>query len=133
MYKITDGLVSGRYSVPRMHAGASSIATQKPGFQEGIRPMMFKNIIGKGHAEFSTMRQQDSEEFLTHLVQTLRRMLHKFKSQGIGKSCTPRDPSSPLLTLIQCTHRCPGSDDNIFLCVRTTSAMRGLQKSALCY
>jgi len=94
MCKITDGLVSGRYSVPRTHASASSITTQKPEFQEGIRPVMFKNVIGKGHAEFSTMRQQDSEEFLTHLVQTLRRELHKFKSRGIGMSRTPHDPSS---------------------------------------
>lgn len=94
MCKITDGLVSGRYSVPRTHASANSITTQKPEFQEGIRPVMFKNVIGKGHAEFSTMRQQDSEEFLTHLVQTLRRELHKFKSRGIGMSRTPHDPSS---------------------------------------
>jgi len=94
MCKIIDGLVSGRYSVPRTHASASSITTQKPEFQEGIRPVMFKNVIGKGHAEFSTMRQQDSEEFLTHLVQTLRRELHKFRSRGISMSRTPHNPSS---------------------------------------
>ena len=35
--------------------------------------MMFKALIGKGHEEFATMRQQDAEEFLAHLVSTLRR------------------------------------------------------------
>ncbi|KXN86253.1 Ubiquitin carboxyl-terminal hydrolase 14 [Leucoagaricus sp. SymC.cos] len=65
MYKIADGLLSGKYSVPN-----------------GIRPVTFKSVIGRGHAEFSTMRQQDAEEFFTHLMQTLRRDIHKFKSQG---------------------------------------------------
>ena len=42
-------------------------------FQEGIRPVSFKALIGKGHEEFATMRQQDSEEFFTHLLTVLRR------------------------------------------------------------
>jgi ubiquitin carboxyl-terminal hydrolase 5/13 len=33
---------------------------------------MFKALVGKGHEEFATMRQQDSEEFLQHLLKTLR-------------------------------------------------------------
>lgn len=44
----------------------------EPVFQEGLRPTTFKALIGKGHAEFATMRQQDSEEFLTHLLKVLR-------------------------------------------------------------
>ena len=92
MCKIADGLVSGRYSVPSTRANANP-TTQKLVFQDGIRPVMIKNIIGKGHAEFSTMRQQDSEEFLTHLIQTLRRDLHKFKSQGVGMLRTLRNLS----------------------------------------
>lgn len=93
MCKIADGLVSGRYSVPSTRANANP-TTQKLVFQDGIRPVMIKNIIGKGHAEFSTMRQQDSEEFLTHLIQTLRRDLHKIKSQGVGMLRTLRNLSS---------------------------------------
>ena len=34
---------------------------------EGIRPEMFKTLIGKGHPEFSTKRQQDAQEYLLHL------------------------------------------------------------------
>jgi ubiquitin carboxyl-terminal hydrolase 5/13 len=47
-------------------------ATESPKFQEGVRPAQFKALIGKGHEEFSTMRQQDSEEFLQHLLDRLR-------------------------------------------------------------
>ena len=28
---------------------------------------MFKSLVGKGHPEFSTKRQQDAQEFLLHL------------------------------------------------------------------
>jgi ubiquitin carboxyl-terminal hydrolase 5/13 len=39
--------------------------------------MGFKALIGKGHEEFSTMKQQDSEEFFTHLLKILRRTLKR--------------------------------------------------------
>ena len=32
---------------------------------------MFKNLIGRGHAEFSSKRQQDAQEFLLHLINTI--------------------------------------------------------------
>ncbi|KAF9009872.1 cysteine proteinase [Hymenopellis radicata] len=48
----------------------------------GIKPTGFKALIGKGHKEFSTMRQQDSEEFLTHLLTVLRRDAHKHKERA---------------------------------------------------
>lgn len=38
---------------------------------------MFKALVGKGHEEFATMRQQDSEEFLGHLISILRRHAKK--------------------------------------------------------
>lgn len=56
--KLADGLGSGRYArgkAPR-----------------GIRPAMFKALVGRGNAEFASMRQQDADEFLQHLVSTLR-------------------------------------------------------------
>ena len=36
--------------------------------QSGIKAAMFKSLIGKGHPEFSTKRQQDVVEFLLHLI-----------------------------------------------------------------
>lgn len=43
-----------------------------PVFQEGVKPASFKSLIGKGHVEFATMRQQDAEEFFSHLLTVLR-------------------------------------------------------------
>ena len=91
--KIADGLLSGRYSVPRAatsalndDATAETYAPKGSGqpestshsapvepFQEGIKPTMFKALIGKDHEEFKTMRQQDSEEFLKHLIGMIQR------------------------------------------------------------
>lgn len=36
--------------------------------QNGIAPRMFKSLIGKGHPEFSTNRQQDAQEFFLHFI-----------------------------------------------------------------
>ncbi|KAI0271314.1 ubiquitin carboxyl-terminal hydrolase 14 [Gloeopeniophorella convolvens] len=63
LHKLADGLLSGRYARP-----------PTPGaVQAGVRPASFKALVGRGHAEFATMRQQDAEEFLAHLVTSLRR------------------------------------------------------------
>lgn len=72
MDKLADGLVSGRYSHPRGRPDPAAVVHTLPEFQEGIKPTMFKALVGKGHAEFSTMRQQDSEEFLEHLLKSLQ-------------------------------------------------------------
>lgn len=61
MAKLAYGLLSGKYSV------------QENGEQKGIKPRMFKNLIGRGHAEFSTKRQQDAQEFFLHLINMLER------------------------------------------------------------
>jgi ubiquitin carboxyl-terminal hydrolase 5/13 len=82
MVKLADGLISGRYSVlaKAPPPATSDFETpEPPKFQEGIRPAQFKALIGKGHEEFSTMRQQDSEEFLQHLISRLRQ---EAKRQG---------------------------------------------------
>ncbi|GAA94477.1 hypothetical protein E5Q_01129 [Mixia osmundae IAM 14324] len=79
MGKLADGLLSGRYAVPReperdatthTFAGAESDDSKKDGpvFQAGIKPSMFKALVGKNHAEFSTMRQQDADDFFRHLI-----------------------------------------------------------------
>ncbi|KAJ7709528.1 hypothetical protein B0H17DRAFT_228731 [Mycena rosella] len=80
MRKVADGLLSGRYSHPAH--GSSSSSVDAPVFQEGLRPTGFKALVGKGHEEFSTMKQQDSEEFLGYLVTVLRRDAHKYKDRA---------------------------------------------------
>lgn len=91
MLKLADGLVTGRYSrlataPPPSHSQYDT--PEPPKFQEGIRPVQFKTLIGKGHPEFSTMRQQDSEEFLQHLFDKLR---GEAKRQGRNTAAEPTE------------------------------------------
>ena len=87
MLKLADGLESGRYSHLARPPPPSLHDTEPPKFQEGIRPADFKALIGKGHEEFATMRQQDSEEFLQHLLGRLRA-----EQQRLGSAVGP-DPT----------------------------------------
>lgn len=87
MAKMADGLLSGRYSLPRQPEEPDAAFAPTPSstdlpaaapapalaFQEGIRPSMFKALVGKDHAEFATMKQQDAGEFLRHLLEVIRR------------------------------------------------------------
>lgn len=70
--KLADGLWSGRYSKPDPAlTNENGIAHQK-----GLAPAMLKHLIGRGHAEFSTMRQQDCFEFLQHIFKIITRSKH---------------------------------------------------------
>lgn len=60
LIKLHDGLVSGRYSRSNPIKGEE--------FQLGLKPQMFKSLIGAGHGEFSSGRQQDAFEFLVYLL-----------------------------------------------------------------
>lgn len=65
MAKLGAGLWSGKYSSvseDSMDSGSN-----------GIKPTMFKNLIGKGHPDFSTKQQQDAQEFLLHLFNIIER------------------------------------------------------------
>ena len=46
----------------------SYITEEKLGQELGIRPIAVKSIIGRGHPEFSSTRQQDAFEFYLHLL-----------------------------------------------------------------
>lgn len=63
MAKLGAGLWSGKYS----SIGEDSLDTGA----SGIKPTMFKNLIGKGHPDFSTKQQQDAQEFLLHLLNVI--------------------------------------------------------------
>lgn len=64
--KLADGMLSGRYSEPDSHLDTNPDDSQLS-HQHGLNPAMFKHLVGRGHEEFSTMRQQDAFEFLLHL------------------------------------------------------------------
>ncbi|KIM37665.1 hypothetical protein M413DRAFT_448435 [Hebeloma cylindrosporum] len=89
MRKVADGLLSGRYSHPAHSTTANNTTGEAfqhpsptPVFQAGVKPTSFKALIGKGHEEFATMRQQDAEEFFTHLITALRRDGQKYKERS---------------------------------------------------
>ncbi|GAM86633.1 hypothetical protein ANO11243_046480 [Dothideomycetidae sp. 11243] len=70
--KMADGLMSGRYSTPDSNFLPNAESDEKP-HQKGLAPAMLKHLVGRGHAEFSTMRQQDAFEFLLHLLKMVSR------------------------------------------------------------
>ncbi len=73
--KVADGLLSGRYSRPDSDVVVSEYSTEVP-HQRGLAPAMLKHLIGRGHEEFSTMRQQDAFELLLHLLKLITRSPH---------------------------------------------------------
>jgi ubiquitin carboxyl-terminal hydrolase 5/13 len=73
--KMADGLLSGRYSKPDLDVIAYEHSAGVP-HQKGLAPSMLKHLIGRGHPEFSTMRQQDSFELLQHLMKLITRSQH---------------------------------------------------------
>lgn len=48
--KLVVAMLSGDYSKEDL-----------PDYQRGIRPTVFRRVVGQGHPEFSTTRQQDVE------------------------------------------------------------------------
>ncbi|KAK4236699.1 hypothetical protein C8A03DRAFT_35389 [Achaetomium macrosporum] len=76
LLKVGDGLLSGRYSKPDSDVMVSEHTPEVP-HQKGLQPSMFKHLIGRGHAEFSTMNQQDAFELLQHLVKLISRSNHQ--------------------------------------------------------
>jgi ubiquitin carboxyl-terminal hydrolase 5/13 len=70
--KMGDGLWSGRYSKPDADVSTESQIKH----QRGLAPAMLKHLIGRGHEEFSTMRQQDAFELLQHLFKLITRSQH---------------------------------------------------------
>lgn len=73
--KLADGLLSGRYSHPDTDVIASEYSPEIPN-QKGLAPAMLKHLVGRGHEEFSTMRQQDAFELLLHLLKLVTRSSH---------------------------------------------------------
>lgn len=69
--KLCQGLTSGLYSLPKGETGDDGES------QPGVKPVMFKHLVGKGHAEFSSNRQQDAQEFLLHLLNLMEKAHQK--------------------------------------------------------
>jgi ubiquitin carboxyl-terminal hydrolase 5/13 len=89
MSKIGYGLYSGDYSQkknpePMQLENQTGEIDLEP-YQDGIRPYMFKMLVGKGHPEFSTERQQDATEYLRHLFSFVQKAEKKAQLNDITK------------------------------------------------
>lgn len=61
--KVAHGLCSGKYSTP-----PAEVVEGKKYWHHGIRPTTFKSLIGKGHPEFASKKQQDAQEFFLYFL-----------------------------------------------------------------
>jgi ubiquitin carboxyl-terminal hydrolase 5/13 len=119
MAKLADGLLSGRYSVVETReegsgfvpiASADGTETsdaalhhhERPNFQLGLKPTMFKALVGKDHIEFSTMKQQDADEFLKHLLKIIRQSIRTSKNNADNQDDPTRQFSFRNETRLQC-------------------------------
>ncbi|XP_078729533.1 ubiquitin carboxyl-terminal hydrolase 5-like isoform X1 [Lampetra fluviatilis] len=66
--KLGHGLLSGIYSQPPADTNSTEQVEQK-----GVSPRMLKTLIGRGHPEFSTNRQQDAQELFLHFINLIER------------------------------------------------------------
>ncbi len=77
--KMAYGLASGDYSVPKKHktiiyeGQTQAEREQEHFYQEGIRPSMFKTLLGKGHPDFSTSQQQDAALYLAYVLDKINK------------------------------------------------------------
>ncbi|OBA16629.1 uncharacterized protein OGAPODRAFT_16217 [Ogataea polymorpha] len=97
LFKLGDGLLSGRYSIP------DELTTEKVKFQRGIKPQGFKTLIGEGHMEFCTMQQQDAFEFLLYLLDKIEDQ----KLNGVSSTSPTQAFDFVLENKIKC-HGCGG-------------------------
>ncbi|KAK3861727.1 hypothetical protein Pcinc_032343 [Petrolisthes cinctipes] len=65
MSKLAHGLLSGRYSEAPEN---EDVTPESDDTQPGVSPLMFRTLVGRGHSEFSTKRQQDAMEYLEHVL-----------------------------------------------------------------
>lgn len=81
MAKLGVGLLSDRYAKPitlyeKDALGSGELRPSPSNLSEdygGVRPFMFKNMIGAGHVDFSSARQQDSSEFFQYFLDKITR------------------------------------------------------------
>ncbi|MCO5567197.1 hypothetical protein L7F22_020885 [Adiantum nelumboides] len=87
--KLAHGLLSGKYSAPagtRVSNGDEADSAVSDGEQNGIPPAMFKSLIGMGHPEFRSSRQQDALEYFQHVLDQVERC-HTSNAQQDPSRC----------------------------------------------
>lgn len=71
--RLFSGLLSGEFSIKQVEEtvvpSTSEVCVNE--FQDGVKPTLFRSVVGKGHSEFSTKKQQDAMEYLIHFLNCL--------------------------------------------------------------
>ena len=55
------------------------------GTKDGIRPYIFKTLVGRGHPGFETKEQQDTSEYWRYLLDKIKAEEKKAKASDPGK------------------------------------------------
>ena len=70
MRKVGHGLKSGKWSQKMIDGKQMENrneeyqgTVEEECYQDGCKPAMFKTLVGKGHPEFQTGKQQDTREY----------------------------------------------------------------------
>lgn len=88
------GLLSGKYSEKRLaekvihdemteEEKAAALAKDEY-YQDGIRPAIFKHLVGKGHPEFQTGQQQDAREYFQYFLDKVMKAEKQAKAGDPG-------------------------------------------------
>lgn len=96
--KLMDALLTDKYVAPNNTESNSNVTmTQEESKDDNttlekyvIAPRMFKQLISKGHSEFSSGRQQDASEYFLHFLNVMSR------SERTCLSRIYNNPNSPL-------------------------------------
>ena len=90
--KLVEGLSCGRYSEKKVakkieYEGQPEEEKNKIEYtQDGVKPHMFKTLVGKDHNEFKTSRQCDAQEYFGYLLEKMQRM-----EKAMGNNTQPGD------------------------------------------
>ena len=106
--KLGYGLWSGKYSEQRWSEPVETEPgkfTEPEPYQVGVKPQMFKALVGKNHPEFSTNRQQDAYEYFQHFLTTGLRFEN---AAGLAKEFPGNNFDFKLITKMKCLE-CGGS------------------------
>jgi ubiquitin carboxyl-terminal hydrolase 5/13 len=101
--KIADALIGDKYCAPApvasggdAAAAAESVHNDETLERYVVAPYMFKQIVGKGHREFSSGRQQDASEYFQFLLDVLARCERTAMPRLTGS--VNSEPTSALFT-----------------------------------
>jgi ubiquitin carboxyl-terminal hydrolase 5/13 len=104
MSKVAVGILTDRYSEPQ--PSSSEAKREETPQRYVVAPYMFKQLVGNGHREFSSGRQQDASEYLQYLLDVIGRServnLGRLTVGRPGAVATPEYLKYELEKRIQC-------------------------------